>query len=179
MPPSLGAFPFGAIRTATVILLSFVAATACQGNGSERLKPLPPPADLFAGEWNVTSSTSTDTCHLGSMVQPLQGRYSIRANGEFLSLSAVCISFSATGTWDGTVVMIQGDRTQVSSPTCSWHVHEVDAGTLDIEGDGFSGDASLTVSATADPTSPAKSTAPLRPSAARAPRAGSLIACFG
>src|SRR5437867_10281299 len=88
-PPSLGLF--STIRTAVVILLSLVAGMACQNRGSGRLKVFPPPADFLAGEYQLTSSTSTDTCHLGSFVRPLQGRYSIRVNGASLSLSPVCI----------------------------------------------------------------------------------------
>ncbi len=150
MPPSLGAFSFGTILTSTAILLSLVAALACHGNGAERLKAIPPTANLLAGEWHVTSTTSTDTCNPGSGVQPIQGYFSIQMNGASFAMGGVCCPnpIWGTGTTDGTIVMIQSNRTVISSSTCSWQIDEVDAGTVDAV--GFSGGASLTVSAVGD-----------------------------
>ncbi len=81
MPTSLRGFSFDRILTTTLILLPLVAALACQGKGSERLKPLPPAINPLAGEWHVTSTTTTDTCNLGPGVQPIQGYFSIQVNG--------------------------------------------------------------------------------------------------
>jgi len=49
---------------------------------------------------------------------------------------------------DDSVVTIRIDRTISSSAACSWHISEVDAGTVDTV--GFSGGATLTGFAVAD-----------------------------
>ncbi len=149
MPASFRAFSFGTILAATVILLALAAVLACQGRGSEHLRALPT-ADLLAGDWHVTSTTSADTCNLGPAVQPIQGYFSIQANGASFAIGGVCCTFPpwGTGMTDGTVVTIQSNRTVSSSSTCSWRIDEVDAGTVDAV--GFTGGASINISAVGD-----------------------------
>ena len=143
MSASFGAFSLGTILASAAFLLPLVAAMACQSRASGVLPPSPPTG--LAGNYQVTYSTTTDACDLGVVVQPVDRFYSIQVNGASLSLSSPCVAGSWPGTWDGSVITIQYNWTQVSSFTCSWQMNEVDTGTLDPG--GFSGDASLTVSA--------------------------------
>ena len=79
---SLGASSFGTILTSAAILLALVAVVACQSRGS-RVLPQPPP-DSLAGDWDFTSTTSTNTCNLGSNVQPFQSSLYIVEGGDIL-----------------------------------------------------------------------------------------------
>jgi len=102
----------------------------------------------------MTSTTTVDTCNQGSNLRPIQGFFSIGVQGTSIVIGGVCCAvglfgeLSGTGSMDGTQVMIQSNRMIFSSSTCSWQIDEVDAGTLDAV--GFSGAASLTVSAVGD-----------------------------
>jgi len=116
----------------------------------ERLRAIPPTVNPLAGDWHVTSTTSADTCNLGPDAQPIHGYLSIEGDGASFGIGWVCCGFPpwGTGMTDDSVVTIRIDRTISSSAACSWHISEVDAGTVDTV--GFSGGASLTVSAVGD-----------------------------
>src|SRR5712671_2687453 len=145
---SLSAFSFGTILTSAATLLALVAAVACQSRGPGLFSPTT--SNDLAGDYQVTYSLSTDACQLGfgpgvGPPTPVPPNYSIHVTGASVSVSSPCIDSSWPATWDGTVITMQFNRTQVSSSTCSWQINEMDTGTLDSV--GLSGDAIMTVSA--------------------------------
>ncbi len=151
-PGPCSRFSCGALLAATAVLLSIVSTLACEGSGSDRLKALPPAVNPLAGDWHVTTSTSIDTCNLGQGVGLIGGHYTIQGSAAAFAVAYVpcpCpVPPWGTGTTDGAVVIMQSNRTVVSSSTCSWKIDEADAGTIDAS--GFSGGANLSVSAVGD-----------------------------
>lgn len=154
MSAPFGAFSFVAIFTSAAILLALGAAIACQSRGS---MVLPPPApDSMAGDWNFTSTTSTDTCDLGASVQPFQGFLHFAVDGTTLGISNLCCqalcSLWGTGSIDGDQVILQKIRKVVPvNSTCSWQIDETDTATLDITGSSeFGGTVRMDVSAVGD-----------------------------
>jgi hypothetical protein len=136
-------------REAVNGVVCLLVILACQERGSGRLTAFPTMGPVDTGEWHVTSTTFTDTCHLGSAVQPFQGYYAIHLMDDSASVISFCCEIPVQpGTRHGSAVLFQRLWTIKSSDTCSWNITEVDLGTLDPF--GFSGTSSLSVSAVGD-----------------------------
>jgi len=139
----------GGVPLVVASLLSLLAVSACNNNGPGRVGVVPSMDNPLSGDWNVRSTISADGCNLGPGVGPISGSFVISGHGPSFVIGSVCCGIPlGTGNTEGSVVTIQSDRTVISSAACSWRIDELDAGTVDEL--GFSGGASLTVTAVGD-----------------------------
>lgn len=130
------------------LLVCACLTLACHHGGPGRLRVFPSPV---GGEWAFSSAVSADTCPGGTGIVLPQGGFRIDDSVPTLVLldEGCCSDIVwGTGSLDGHELSFAGARDVARDTTCTLHLEETFAGTIDDE-DRITAEATISVSASA------------------------------